>query len=97
MLRGLNKSLERQAKHRYRIGIPQRSHANPARNAAVEEARLTTEARVEEAEATMAQATAMLITSPKHLDYLQKTRACSGAIVYSSTVLATNRAYNKWT
>jgi hypothetical protein len=79
------------------MGIPRESHANPACNVDEEGVRQITEARVEEAEAVLAYATATLITSPKDLDHLQKTRAYSGAAVRGSIVLAANRANNKWT
>jgi hypothetical protein len=39
---------------------------------------------------------AMLTTSPKDLDYLQKTRAYSRAAIHGLIVLATYRANDKW-
>jgi hypothetical protein len=79
------------------MGIPRKSHANPARNANEEGVRQITEARVEEAEAVLAYAIATPITSPKDLDHLQKTRAYSGAAIRGLIVLATNRANDKRT
>jgi hypothetical protein len=70
MLRDLNRSLGRQAKHLFRIGIPRKSYANPARNADEEGVRQITEARVEEVEAVLAHTTATPTTSPKDLDHL---------------------------
>jgi hypothetical protein len=97
MLRDLNKSSERQAKHPFRIGIPRKSHANPARNADEEGVRKIIEVRVEEAEAVLAYAIATPTTSPKDLDYLQKTKPCNGATIRSLTVLVANRTYDKRT
>ena len=70
MLRDLNRSLERQAKHLFYIGTLRKSYANPARNTDEEEVHQITKVRVEEVEVVLAYAIVMLITSPKDLDYL---------------------------
>jgi hypothetical protein len=79
------------------MGIPRKSHANPACNADEEEVHQITKVRVEGVEVVLAYAIATLITSPKDLDHLQKTRACSGAAVCSLIVLAAHRANDKRT
>lgn len=97
MLRDLNRSPGRQAKHLFRMGIPRKSHANPARNADEEEVHQITKVRVEGVEVVLAHATATPTTSPKDLDHLQKTRARSGAAIRGSIVLAAHRANDKRT
>jgi hypothetical protein len=97
MPRDLNKSLGQLAKHPFHMGIPQRSYANPDCNAAAEGACLTTEVKAEVVEAVSGQVTIVLTTSPKDLGLLQKTRACSGATIRSSIVLAADRTNNKQT
>jgi hypothetical protein len=70
MPRDLNKSLGQLAKHPFRIGIPQRSYANPDRNAAAEEACPTTKVKAEVVEAVLGQVTIAPTTSPKDLGLL---------------------------
>jgi hypothetical protein len=95
MPQDLNKSLGQLAKHLFRIGIPRKSHANPAYNTDEEEVHQITKVRVKGVEVVLAHTTVTPTTSPKDLDHLQKTRAYSRATICSSIVLATHRANDK--